>query len=358
MVCDCLVELQNVFLDKTFTYKIDSKDLDKLKVGMRVEVPFGKRFLQAFVLKIYEREDLSGLKVVKELIDDEPLLNDELLGLGKFIKDDTLSTLMSSYQVMLPKGFKAKNKDNVSSKKMKIIKLNLDIDLENIKFNFSSLKIIDFLKEHEEVFKKDLNSISISSVKTLLKKGILLEEYKVVNRFSHEYLKKELFVLNDEQQDIYNIVNNNITSNIVYLLHGVTGSGKTNIYIKLVEKVISLGKTVIILVPEISLTPQIINRFETYFDKIAVLHSGLSTGEKYDEFKRIKDGEVNIVIGARSAIFAPITNIGLIVVDEENSSTYKQDNMPRYNAIDIAFKRGEYHNCPIILGSATPSLES
>ena len=157
-----------------------------------------------------------------------------------------------------------------------------------------------------------------------------------------------------------NVVNSiELNKTNTYLLYGVTGSGKTIVYIDLIKKVISSGKCAIMLVPEISLTTQMVNRlYNSFGDDVAILHSGLSEGEKYDEYTKISNGEVHVVVGTRSAIFAPLSNIGLIIIDEEHSSTYKQENNPRYNSVDIAKKRSEYNNCPLILGSATPSLES
>jgi primosomal protein N' (replication factor Y) len=144
-----------------------------------------------------------------------------------------------------------------------------------------------------------------------------------------------------------------------FLLHGITGSGKTEVYLQAIERSLMDQKEAIVLVPEISLTPQMTNRFKERFGSlVAVLHSGLSTGEKYDEWRKIKRGEVKVVVGARSAIFAPFQNIGLIILDEEHEGTYKQDDSPRYHARDVAIWRSEYHHCPVILGSATPSLES
>ena len=144
-----------------------------------------------------------------------------------------------------------------------------------------------------------------------------------------------------------------------YLLHGVTGSGKTEVYMQLIKKVINKNKQALVLVPEISLTPQLVETFKKRFgNDIAILHSHLSKGEKYDEWRRIVRKEVNIVIGARSAVFAPLTNVGIIIIDEEHSNTYKQENNPRYNAIDIGLYRAKFYNCPIVLGSATPSIES
>lgn len=361
MVCECLVELEHVFIDKTFTYKINKEQLFLLKVGMRVVVPFGKQTLEGFVLKIYENKDVSlenKLKEIISIVDTYPILNEELLTLGKYISKTTLCSLMTSYQAMLPKALKAKKKVNMTPKYDTYICINYGMYNNDIKFNASQEKILELLKENKKVKKEVLNKISVSSVNTLLKKNILLEEKEENYRYNLINEEKIKFNLNEEQQKVYKEIFNSINTNETFLLYGVTGSGKTNVYMKVIEDVIKNNKTAILLVPEISLTPQIIKRFTSYFSNIAVLHSGLSDGEKYDEWRKINEGKVNIVIGARSAIFAPLKNIGVIIIDEEHSQTYKQENNPRYNAIDIAKERCKYHNCPLILGSATPSLES
>ena len=361
MVCECLVELEHVFIDKTFTYKINKEQLPLLKVGMRVVVPFGKQTLEGFVLKIYENKDVSlenKLKEIISIVDTYPILNEELLTLGKYISKTTLCSLMTSYQAMLPKALKAKKKVNMTPKYDTYICINYGMYNNDIKFNASQEKILELLKENKKVKKEVLNKISVSSVNTLLKKNILLEEKEENYRYNLINEEKIKFNLNEEQQKVYKEIFNFINTNETFLLYGVTGSGKTNVYMKVIEDVIKNNETAILLVPEISLTPQIIKRFTSYFSNIAVLHSGLSDGEKYDEWRKINEGKVNIVIGARSAIFAPLKNIGVIIIDEEHSQTYKQENNPRYNAIDIAKERCKYHNCPLILGSATPSLES
>lgn len=361
MVCECLVELEHVFIDKTFTYKINKEQLPLLKVGMRVVVPFGKQTLEGFVLKIYENKDVSlenKLKEIISIVDTYPILNEELLTLGKYISKTTLCSLMTSYQAMLPKALKAKKKVNMTPKYDTYICINYGMYNNDIKFNASQEKILELLKENKKVKKEVLNKISVSSVNALLKKNILLEEKEENYRYNLINEEKIKFNLNEEQQKVYKEIFNFINTNETFLLYGVTGSGKTNVYMKVIEDVIKNNKTAILLVPEISLTPQIIKRFTSYFSNIAVLHSGLSDGEKYDEWRKINEGKVNIVIGARSAIFAPLKNIGVIIIDEEHSQTYKQENNPRYNAIDIAKERCKYHNCPLILGSATPSLES
>ena len=176
---------------------------------------------------------------------------------------------------------------------------------------------------------------------------------------NNKELKDKSITLNEEQQTVVNEINNNLDKFTPYLLFGVTGSGKTEVYMHILKKVIENGKEAIVLVPEISLTPQLVDTFRARFkDNIAVFHSRLSDGERYDEFRKILKKEAKIVIGTRSAIFSPFTNLGIIIIDEEHSQTYKQDNSPRYNAIDVALYRGKRNNVPVIMGSATPSIES
>ena len=356
MTVECLVELAHVFFDKTFTYLVP-KELEKdIAVGMRVLVPFGSSTLEGFVMSISTFKGDMELKSVIKLVDTYPVLNSELLELGKFVKNTTLSSLMSSYQVMLPKALKARSKVSINIKTDKYILINKDVSFD--KLNDSQLRIINVLKDSGKVKKSVLTKISLSSVNTLLKKNIIYEVSEEVYRYNLDENEKRDFVLNSDQMEVYNNILSSLNTQDIFLIHGVTGSGKTNVYIKLIDKVISSGKKALFLVPEISLTPQIINRFTSYFDNIAVLHSKLSPSEKYDEWRKINEGKANIVIGARSAIFAPLDNIGIIIIDEEHSSSYKQENTPRYNAIDIAKWRSNYHKCPLVLGSATPSIES
>jgi len=359
MVIECLVELEHVFVDKLFTYKVPEELREKVKIGMRVSVPFGHQTLEGFILAIREDCDEDReLKYLYELVDDDVILNEELLMLGKYIQETTLCSLMSAYQVMLPKAYKAKSKSHVSIKVEKYISLNKNCSLSDFKFTTKQLEIITLLQSEGEKKKKELDSISSSCVKTLLTKGVLELTEKEVSRFFVGVSEQKNFCLNEDQEKVKNEVVSHLNEYLTYLLYGVTGSGKTNVYMKIIEEVIARGKSAIVLVPEISLTPQIIKRFTSMFSRIAILHSGLSDGEKYDEYRKIRNGEVDIVIGARSAIFAPLTNIGVIIVDEEHSSTYKQESTPRYHAVDIAKKRASFHQCPLILGSATPSLES
>lgn len=358
MIAGVLVELANKNVDKIFDYSVPSSYINTIQVGMRVLVPFGKMTLEGFVLEI--KNDSNGnmeLKEILELVDQDIVLNEELLELGKKIREKTLAPLISCYQVMLPKALKAKKGTTSSIRYDTFYTLGNHYD-SSVSFNTSQKQILEMVKTNGFALRKDLLAISQSSLTTLLKKGFLKEEKKEHYRLQYNNsatVKKEL--TEDQKRVVREVIQNPPKT---YLLYGVTGSGKTEVYMEIIDYYLGLGKTSIVLVPEISLTPQMINRFQNRFgNKIAALHSGLSDGEKYDEWRRIVRGEVSIVIGARSAIFAPLTNIGVIIVDEEHSDSYKQsDSNPRYHARDVAFLRGEYHQASVILGSATPSLET
>lgn len=209
-----------------------------------------------------------------------------------------------------------------------------------------------------------LTKSSPSSLRTLIEKGFFKETKQEIYRDplkDKAYKKERPLPLTFDQESAYQAIKNSVDSRAheVFLLHGVTGSGKTEVYLQIIEQVLNKGKEAIVLVPEISLTPQMVDRFKRRFGSlVAVMHSGLSTGEKYDEWRKIQRKEVRLVVGARSAVFAPFENLGMIIIDEEHESSYKQEETPRYHARDVAIKRGDYHKCPVVLGSATPSLES
>lgn len=356
MIIGVLVELSNKNIDRVFDYSVPDCFLDKIKLGIRVKVPFGKMELEGFVVEIKGSSDIE-VKDILDVIDDEAILNSELLELGKKMQEDTLSTLISCYQIMLPKALKAKNGQVINKKFDTYYYLNKDIVCYG-KLSTSQEKIINLCMEKEYVLRKELVDISLSSLNTLIKKNILLEKKLEHYRLSYnEKIEPKKELTNDQRSVVDEVLAN--TGYFPYLLFGVTGSGKTEVYMELIEDALNKGKTSIVLVPEISLTPQMVLRFQKRFgDNIAAIHSALSDGEKYDEWRRIVKGEAKIVIGARSAIFAPLNNIGMIIIDEEHSDSYKQDDSnPRYNAKDISLLRGKYHNCPVIMGSATPSLE-
>ena len=341
--------------DMTFTYHVPS-NLDINLVGKRVLVPFNNRTLEGFVLEYTKYNDEYEVKDIISVVDKEIVLNEELISLGKFMSSKYLCPLISCYQSMLPKALKANVKINDNVKRLVYVKLNNNVINDNIRIK-SQLEIINLLKENKEVLKSSIKSKS--SLKKLIENKIVVEFNKEVYRSINVECDFNNVVLTEEQSLVSKSIKESIGIKKTMLLYGVTGSGKTEVYIDVVKEVIKLNKSAIILVPEISLTPQITSRFKAIFkDKIAILHSSLSDGERYDEYRRIKNNEVKVVIGARSAIFAPLNNIGVIIIDEEHSESYKQENNPRYNTLDIAIKRSETHNCPVVLGSATPTIES
>lgn len=358
MVVKVLVELSSKNVDKTFDYLVPSHLEKIIQIGVRVLVPFSSQKLEGFVLEINDYSNINDLKEIIEVVDADVVLNKELLDLGKYLQKTTLATLISCYQVMLPKALKAKKGTVVPIKFESVISLSdKPYDYEQLKDN--QKEIINIILDEGTVSKSVLNNISLSGVKTLLKNGILQEQRIEKYRLKENSVPLEKYPLTPQQQNVVTEVLKQPDMFIPYLLHGVTGSGKTEVYMEIIEYMLNHGKSSIVLVPEISLTPQIVKRFKGRFDNtVAILHSRLSEGEKYDEWRKIVKGEVSIVIGARSAIFAPLTNIGVIIIDEEQTGSYHQENNPRYHAIEIAMYRGKTHNCPVILGSATPTLES
>ena len=359
MYANVIIQYGNKAVDREFTYIVPEGFRSNIKVGHRVKVLFNNREIEGFVLSLFNCYDGEyELNEIISLVDPEPILNEEMLYLGEEICNKTLCSKISSYQVMLPKALKASDKTNIGIKKNRYIVLNVsmeELDEYLNKCRYENQKnILNELKDKGRVLVTSKNS----SLETLIKNGIIKFEYEEAFRYSANTSGRyKIVTLNEEQQKV--VDNVNLSKHDTYLLYGVTGSGKTEVYMELIDRVLKDGKSAIMLVPEISLTPQIVDRFVTRFgDNVAILHSGLSDTERYDEYRKIMDGRVRIVVGARSAVFAPLKNLGIVIIDEEHTATYKQDNHPRYNAKDVAILRGKYNNVPVIFGSATPSLET
>ena len=360
MEAEVLIGYGAKIIDKAFSYDVPKNLEDKLKVGMKVVVPFGKTTTNGFVINIKNKTSENELKSITSIADETFVLNDELLKLGKYIKETTLCSLVTSYQCMLPSSMKIKNiKSNYQKYDEYLILNSRDLAKDFIKNNARkkrALTLLNDLLNTDKVLKKNYSS---AIVEPLLNENIIKIVKENKYRINKTNDKKTAKKLTDEQLNVYESITSSLNTNDIFLLLGVTGSGKTEVYMQVIEKVIAEKKNVIMLVPEISLSMQIVNRFyERFGSSVAIFHSALSEGEKYDEYHKILNGDVHLVVGTRSAIFAPFPNIGLIILDEEQSSNYKQDNNPRYHAKDIAIWRSQYHHCPIILGSATPSLES
>lgn len=361
MYVSVLTQIGAKAVDQTFFYHVPKLLENNIKIGVRVRIPFGNMILDGFVLGISDNSsyDNSKIKDIINVIDKEPVLNKEMLLLGKYMSDNLLASLSSCYQVMLPKALKAEVKSNIKIKydrylhRIKSIE-EIDRYIGNCKYE-SQINLLCKLKEGDILITK-----MSSSINTIIKYGFASIIYEECKRYKYDGISNYKRVnLTDKQRLVSDTIISSFGKSDIFLLYGVTGSGKTEVYMDVIEKAINNGKSAIMLVPEIGLTPQIVGKFISRFGNvISVLHSKLSDSERYDEYRKITNGESKIVIGTRSAIFVPFTNIGVIIIDEEHTLSYKQDNNPRYSAINVAEWRSKYHNCPLVLGSATPSLES
>lgn len=361
MYAKVLIEYGVKSLDKTFTYRIPASLKDALEQGMKVVVPFGSKIVHGFVLEISNaiEENDYELKSIYRIEDPELKLNEELLLLGKYLQEQTLCSLITAYQTMLPRSLKVKEKEHHYEKYETWISLSKSrLEVEEYIAEYPNRKkqimILKALQE-KEALKKDLKGEALN---TLTRLGFVKEEKRQIYRLGGVKSKSEKVTLTEDQEHVISAIIKSSGSR-TFLIHGVTGSGKTEVYMHLIEDVLKKGKTALFLVPEISLTAQMTNRFyERFGSDVAIFHSALSEGEKYDEYLKILRGEVRVVVGTRSAIFVPLQNIGIIIMDEEHSENYKQDSTPRYHALDMAEYRSKYHKIPLVLGSATPSLES
>ena len=356
MIAEVVVDISNDSVDRVYDYLA----LDNTREGMRVKVPFAGRTVLGYVFRLKKETnvDPQKLKTIKENLDDFSIVKPEMLKMTDYLSDRFFLRKADVFKLLIPTIIR---NDLVKEKYDDILTLAFDIDsaINMIgKRAKSQLGVVGYLFENGETKRTNLSEMfGNSAVKSLIDKGIIVVSKKRVFRNQKtEAIESKRVVLNDGQK---NAVNRILSENKTFLLKGVTGSGKTEVYMTVMEEVLKQGKTAIMLVPEISLTPQMLNRFSSRFpSQVAVLHSGLSDGEKFDEWKRIFDGEAKIVLGARSAIFAPLENLGLIVIDEEHDSSYVSESNPRYVTEDVAIFRGKYNDCPVVLGSATPKIES
>ena len=361
-------------IDKIFDYEIPDDLVDKITVGSHVFVPFGrgKKLIDGYVLSIKSKTEFDGeIKKISSLASSEPLFDKELLDIATHIKNTCFCSYISAIKTILPPGSTAKRK--VNDKFIRGSSLNLPYDeafevLEHLRLRAKKqAQILELLIQNDFVADADitfLTGASYAAIKALKDKGFITTQVIESPRMPLDYdsiTPTSSPELNEEQKNAVDIVTSSIKNNYrdTFLLHGITGSGKTEVFLNCIENALALGKTAIVLVPEIALTPQMVTRFVSRFGKkIAVLHSALSQGERADEYKRIKRGEACVVVGARSDIFAPLKNIGVIVVDEEHETSYKAENAPTYHARNVADFRATQNSAALILASATPSLES
>ena len=421
--------------DIEYTYRCPEILHCVLSEGMRVLVPFGRGNSKrvGLVTRVYEREDENGIKPILSLIDREPLISDELMGLVRWLKEQTFCTYFEAFRTIIPSGYSVSVSDAYSLSAQrpaeddeldlleselyeKLLATDTQKQFDAIAKTadpaiLSSLADKGLLERTDEIRRKvgdeTVTMLRLSDdylsgriERTLTPKQRLVEEFLAENQAASlkevcyfvgvtrtiignmlkygilEEYKYEVFrtpdttergvsaddiKLSDEQQAAYEGILKLVDSGkpAGALLHGVTGSGKTAVFIRLIKSVLERGKSAILLVPEISLTPQLVGRFKAAFgDTVAVIHSALSLGQRLDEFKRAKRGAARIVIGTRSAVFAPLSDIGIIIMDEEGEGTYKSESSPRYHARDVAIHRCGTHSAVLLMASATPSLES
>ncbi len=361
MFADVIVDITNAEVDKIFEYSFD--DLG-VSLGSRVEVPFGNKIIEGIVIRVKANSEFSPNKIkpILRVLEDTSALTKEAVALMDYIKNQYFVTRAMALRLFLPSEMR---KGKIKESFIKYCCLVDDVSIENAvnSLRKSATKQKDFLTYIFEEKKCKLSfaneKFGASCVKSVVEKGFvkIILEQNIRSPYKDLVEDKKEISLTTKQLDAIDSVED--TDKQVTLLHGVTGSGKTEIYLNLIDNAIKNGKSAIMLVPEISLTPQMLKQLRARFkENVSIIHSGLSAGERFDEWWRLRSGEAKIAIGARSAVFAPIENVGIIIIDEEHDGSYVSETAPRYNTIDIAKFRASYNNAKIVLGSATPSIES
>ena len=414
MIAEVIIDLKNKSVDKPYSYLVPDELLDVVEVGERCFVEFSNFKRMGFIVNLIDKDIDESLKLkeIDELIDLEPVLTKDLIDLAKHLAETSYYPFISYLLTMVPatlkvnyeKKLKLLNKDDfrlnilfnmeeeidfseinkkdlpyikecIKNKEVELvydfkrkesIKYERIIKLESIpeKLTDKRKEIVDYLVNNNGEARwleiRDALNVTLDTISRMENKGIISsydkEIYRDVDTIKPYKDKKVTFT--SEQDSVFKELKNNLDKHSVYLLKGITGSGKTEIYLNLIEEVLAKGKEAIVLVPEISLTPMMVNRFKSRFgSEVAIFHSELSNNQRYDEWRKVLRGEVKIAVGARSAVFAPFKNLGIIIIDEEHEQSYKQDNAPIYHAKDVAITRTKLSECMLLLGSATPAIE-
>lgn len=341
-------------VDKIFEYSCGNE----VSAGCRVKVPFGGRIIDGFVIGLSETPSISPdkIKPVTQVFDELPALVPECFSLMERISSRFKVPKAAALRLFLPSEMRHGKVREIYKKYAKV----KDITVPISKSAKKQLEIINFLQANPVYdFTALCETFGRCAVNALAEKGVIeIEKRRIIRKpFAEAEGADAGKTLTPAQTEAIRLIENE--DKPVHLIHGVTGSGKTEIYLKLIANQIALGKSAIFLVPEISLTPQMLTQLRARFKgEAAILHSGLSAGEKFDEWWRLRSGEAKIAIGARSAVFAPLENLGVIIIDEEHDSSYLSESAPRYSTIEIAKMRAAYNGCKLVLGSATPSVES
>lgn len=358
MFAEVIVDISASAVDKIYDYDITGFDVVE---GTRVLVPFGKFNIEGFIIRIKENTnyDIKKVKKIIAPVDDFAVITQEMISLMHKMCAYYHLKYIDVLRLFIPSEMRTGKVKSLSKKIVEFVGEKCKIEPKIRKNAKNQLDLLNFLENNKKYYKTDLNNkFTLTAVNKFVELGILVES-------SEDYLRKPDYNVVEKNivkhTDLQNRAINDILEkrNKTHLLFGVTGSGKTEVYMSVIEHIIAENKTAIMLVPEISLTPQVLANFKARFgEEVAILHSGLSSGERFDEWKRIRLNEAKIVVGARSAIFAPLQNVGIIIIDEEHEQSYNSESNPRYFTKDVAEFRKNYNKCPLVLGSATPSLES
>ncbi|BCN31574.1 replication restart helicase PriA [Anaeromicropila herbilytica] len=371
LYADIIVDISSENLDRTYQYAVPDDIREKVFIGSLVLIPFGRgnRVIKGYVVGLSNTLKIPEefLKTINEVVEGALLIESQLIHLAYWIKENFGATMNDALKTVIP------IKQSVKQKEKKKIRLILDSDEATDKLseyqrknNTARVRLLQELI-NENTIDYDLViqklNISRSTINGLVEQGIIEVLTKTVyrNPVEKKQIKEYQIVLNDCQKSIADHFINDYFNGIrkTYLIHGVTGSGKTEVYMEMIANVIANKKQVIMLIPEIALTYQTVMRFYNRFsDRISIMNSRLSKGERYDQYLRAKNGEIDIMIGPRSALFTPFSNLGLIIIDEEHEGSYKSETTPKYHAREVAIKRAEMTGASVVLGSATPSLEA
>ncbi len=360
----------DVALDRLFDYAVPAHLAPTVRAGARVEIPFGRRWACGYILSLQEDSDKPGLRPIRSVLTDQPAVDELMLDLARWMAEYYCAPIEHALRTVLPSPVR---RSDVRFRKPLYVART--VAPETMQEGSKALRktapaqsrLAALLAEREGAYLQDLlreARTTMAAVRALIERGWVAVERRIKPRTpasAQVVLPTEPLELMPQQKEALGTICRAMDAgrSSVVLLHGVTGSGKTEVYLQAMAHAMRQGRGAIVLVPEIALTPQTIERFRGRFgDQVAVLHSRLSDGERHDEWHRIRDGKARVVVGARSAVFAPVHPLGLLVVDEEHEATYKQEESPRYNARDVAVMRGRSEGCVVVLGSATPSLES
>ena len=366
-----IIDISHEKLDRSFQYRIPEDLYAQVYPGVAVNVPFGKgnRQIRGFVIEVTERAefDPGKLKEIDSIASDAMAIESQLIALAAWMRRNYGATMNQALKAVIPVKRKAKAKE----KRMVCLIMEKEAaraQLEEFtrRHNTARARLLEELLAHPEISYEIVTgklNITANVVRALEEKNILkvVHEVDYRNPVGHLQQTGRRVELSEAQRQVTDRVLADLHQGIhkTYLLHGVTGSGKTEVYIEMIRRVVERGRQAIVLIPEIALTYQTVLRFYARFgDRVSILNSRMSAGERYDQMERVKRGEVDVMIGPRSALFTPFLNLGLIVVDEEHESTYKSEQVPRYHARETAIARAQMEEASVVLGSATPSLEA